>query len=177
MCTFWLLSLNSIFSHLPPLVNHKSDPFLWRLSLKLWKYLLPHQNFYLFVYFIIQSLFLLVMLHLWLLGKWSCSVMSDSATPWLLCPWDFPGNSTGVDCHFLLQGIFPTHGSNPGLPHCRQMLYCLSHQGSPPVYRCINWGSQTWGRGDPGHIGRKVVETEWAKDWLFPHPKFLSTGL
>ena len=41
----------------------------------------------------------------------------------------FPGNSTGVDCHFLLQGIFPTQGSNPGLPHCRQMLYRLSHQG------------------------------------------------
>ena len=49
----------------------------------------------------------------------------------LLCPWDFPGNSTEVDCHFLLQGIFPTQGSNPGLPHCRQMLYRLSHQGSP----------------------------------------------
>ena len=39
--------------------------------------------------------------------------------------------STGVDCHFLLQGIFPTQGSNLGLPHCRQMLYHLSHQGSP----------------------------------------------
>jgi len=38
-----------------------------------------------------------------------------------------------VDCHFLLQGIFPTQGSNPGLPHCRQMLYHLSHQGSPPL--------------------------------------------
>ena len=46
-------------------------------------------------------------------------------------PDDFPGNSTGVDCHFLLQGIFPTQGMNLGLPHCRQMLYCLSHQGSP----------------------------------------------
>ena len=57
-------------------------------------------------------------------------------TPWtvatrLLCPWDFPGKNTGVDCHFLLQGIFPTQGSNPGLLHCRWMLYCLSHQGSP----------------------------------------------
>ena len=58
------------------------------------------------------------------------------ATPWivactkLLCPWDFQGKSTGVGCHFLLQGIFPTQGSNPGLSHCRQMLYCLSHQGS-----------------------------------------------
>ena len=50
---------------------------------------------------------------------------------WLLCPWDFPGNSTGVDCHFLLQRIFLTQGSNPGLLHCRQMLYHLSHQGSP----------------------------------------------
>ena len=44
----------------------------------------------------------------------------------LLCPRDFPGNSTRVDCHFLLQGIFLTQGSNPGLPHCRQMLYRLS---------------------------------------------------
>ena len=39
--------------------------------------------------------------------------------------------NTGVGCHFLLQGIFPTQGSNPGLSHCRQMLYCLSYQGSP----------------------------------------------
>ena len=42
----------------------------------------------------------------------------------------FPGKSTGVDCHFLLQGIFLTQGSNPDLLHCRQTLYCLSHQGS-----------------------------------------------
>ena len=40
----------------------------------------------------------------------------------LLLPWDFPGKGTGVGCHFLLQGIFPTQGSNPGLPHCRQTL-------------------------------------------------------
>ena len=43
---------------------------------------------------------------------------------------DFPSKSTGVGCHLLLQGIFPTQGSNPGLPHCRQMLYRLSHQGN-----------------------------------------------
>ena len=68
--------------------------------------------------------------------KWTCSVMSDSLWPHglykptrLLCPRDFPGNSTGVYCHFLLQGIFPTQGSNPGLPHCRKTLYRLSHQG------------------------------------------------
>ena len=49
----------------------------------------------------------------------------------LLHPWDFPGKNTGMDCHFLLQEIFPTQGWNPGLPHCRQILYQLSHQGSP----------------------------------------------
>ena len=38
---------------------------------------------------------------------------------------------TGVDCHALLQGIFPTQRSNPGLPHSRHILYCLNHQGSP----------------------------------------------
>ena len=51
-------------------------------------------------------------------------------TPWtvacrLLHSWDFPGKNTGVGCHFLLQGIFPTQGSNSGLPHCRQTLYHL----------------------------------------------------
>ena len=49
----------------------------------------------------------------------------------LLHPWDFPGKNTGVGCHFLLQGNFPTQRSNLGLPRCRQTLYCLSHKGSP----------------------------------------------
>ena len=44
-----------------------------------------------------------------------------------LSPWNFPGKSTGVGYHFLLQGIFPTQGLNPGLQHCRQTLYRLSH--------------------------------------------------
>ena len=48
----------------------------------------------------------------------------------LLRPWDFLGKSTRVGCCFLLQGIFPTQGLNPGFPHCRQTLYHLSHQGS-----------------------------------------------
>ena len=61
------------------------------------------------------------------------------ATPWtvlarLLHPWDFLGKSTGVGCHFLLQGIFPIQGSNVGLLHCRQAPYCLNCKGS-------SWGS------------------------------------
>ena len=44
---------------------------------------------------------------------------------------DSPGKNTGVGDHALLQGISPTQGSNPYLLHCRWILYCLSHQGSP----------------------------------------------
>ena len=47
-----------------------------------------------------------------------------------------PGKKNGVDCHALVQGIFPTQGSNPGLLRCRQILYHLSHQGSP---RILEW--------------------------------------
>ena len=52
----------------------------------------------------------------------------------LHCLWDFSGRNTGVGCHFLLQGIFLTQGSNPQplcLLHCRQILYQLSHRGHP----------------------------------------------
>ena len=69
--------------------------------------------------------------------KWkrSRSVVSDSLQPHglqpirLLRPWDFPGKSAGVGCHFLLQRIFTTQESNLGLPRCRQTLYHLNHQG------------------------------------------------
>ena len=44
---------------------------------------------------------------------------------------DSPGKNTGMGCHSLFQGIFPTQGLSPGLPHWRQILYSLSHQGSP----------------------------------------------
>ena len=75
----------------------------------------------------------------------SCSVMSNPLRPmdWSrpgssvhgilqADPWDSPGMNTGVSCHFLLQGIFPTQESNLcllWLQHCRQILYHLSHQG------------------------------------------------
>ena len=56
------------------------------------------------------------------------------ATPWTVAskaPGDSPGKNTGAGCHALLQGIFPTQESKPGLLHCGQILYRLSHQGSP----------------------------------------------
>ena len=84
--------------------------------------------------------------------KWSCSVVSDSLWPHglqptrLLHPWDFPGKSTGVGCPCLFwrileweaisfsRGFSWTWESNPGLLHCEQILYHLSHQGSPILF-------------------------------------------
>ena len=71
----------------------------------------------------------------------SGSVVSNSLRPHglqparFLYPWDSPGNNTGVGCHFLLQGIFPTQESNPGLLHSRQILYQLSCEGS--TFLCV----------------------------------------
>ena len=51
----------------------------------------------------------------------------------LYSPWHFLGQNTGVSSLSLLQRIFPTQGSNPGLPHCGWILYQLSHKGSPRI--------------------------------------------
>ena len=69
--------------------------------------------------------------------KWSeiQSFMSNSLrSHGLYSPWNSPGQDTGVSRLSLLQGIFPTQGSNPGLLHCRQILYQLSYQGLPYHY-------------------------------------------
>ena len=61
----------------------------------------------------------------------SCSAVSDSLRPHgLYSPWNSPGQNTGVGSLSLLQRIFSTQGSNPGLSHCRWILYQLSHRGS-----------------------------------------------
>ena len=57
---------------------------------------------------------------------------------------DSPGKNTGLGCHAPLQRIFPTQGSNPGLLHCRWILYHLSHQGSP---RILEWVAYPFSRG------------------------------
>ena len=85
----------------------------------------------------------------------SCSVVSDSLRPHgLYSPWDSLGQNTGLGSLSLLQGIFPNQGLNPSLPHCRWILYQLSHKGSPrilewvaypfssrsPLTQELNWG-------------------------------------
>ena len=61
----------------------------------------------------------------------------------LYSPWNSPGQNTGVGLS-LLQGIFPTQGLNPGLPHCGRILYHLSHQGGP---RILEWEAYPFSRG------------------------------
>ena len=84
----------------------------------------------------------------------SGSVVSHSLQPHGLYspfPWNSPGQNTGVAGLSLLQGIFPTQGSNPGLLHCRQILYQLNHKGSP---RILEWVAYTFSRG-----------SSWPRDW------------
>ena len=64
--------------------------------------------------------------------------------PWIHSPWNSPGQNSRVGSHSLLQGILPTQGLNAGLPHCRQILYQLSHQGSP---RILEWVAYPFSRG------------------------------
>ena len=91
----------------------------------------------------------------------SHSVMSNFATPWTVVAcqarvsMELPRQEYSVGSHFLLQGIFLTQGSNPGLLHCRRILYRLSHQGSPRfLYRCRYWGNRFY---------------FWILHWLFVH--------
>ena len=75
----------------------------------------------------------------------SCSVTSDSLQPHglqpatVLCPWKFPGRNTGVGCHFLLQGIFPTQGLNLHLLHWRVDSLPLAPSGKPLYTVIVNW--------------------------------------
>ena len=86
-----------------------------------------------------------------------------------LCPWDIQGKNTGVGCHSLLQGIFLTQGSNPGLLNCRQILYHLSCQGGPLVkcsYEDVSGRSfLTLGRAPQGVMGREVLLQSWRGKW------------
>ena len=74
---------------------------------------------------------------------WLCNP-TDCSPPGSSVHGVSPGKNTGVDCYAFLQGIFLTQGSNPGLQHCRQILYHLSHQGST---RILEWVAYTFSRG------------------------------
>ena len=60
-------------------------------------------------------------------------VVHHIPSTYIYSPWNSPGQNTGAGSLSLLQGSFPTQGSNPGIPHCRRILYQLSHRGSPLI--------------------------------------------
>ena len=74
------------------------------------------------------------------------------ATHGLYSPWNSPVQNTGVGSLSLLQGIFPTQGLNPGLLHCRWILYQLSHKGSP---RILEWVAYLFSNG-----------SSWPRSWI-----------
>ena len=119
------------------------------------------------------------------LVKWvkSLSCVWLFATPWIVAcqaplsrqqgfSRDFPGNSTGVGCHFLLQGIFLTQGLNPGLPRCRQTLYHLSHQGNPQMHHSVQEACSTSGLPVHHHLLEFTqAHVHWVSDAIQPsHP-------
>ena len=108
--------------------------------------------------------------------KWKLSVMSHSLRPsGLYSPWNSAGQNTGVGSLALIQGIFPTQGSNPGLQHRRQILYQLSHKGSP---RILEWVAYPFSRRSSRPRNRTRVSctagrffTNWAtREALTPLP-------
>ena len=98
----------------------------------------------------------------------SCSVMSDSLLPHgLYSPWNSPGQNTGVGSLSPLQGIFPTQRSYPGLPHCRQILYQLSHKGSPRILEWVAYPFSSGSSPPRNWTGLSFIAgrflTSWAK--------------
>ena len=87
----------------------------------------------------------------------SPSVMSDSVRPHgLYNPWNSPGQNTGVSRLSLLQGIFSTQGSNPGLLHCRQIPYQLSLELTPQndvLFIIRDWNAKVGSQETPGVTG------------------------
>ena len=87
----------------------------------------------------------------------------------LYSPRNSPGQNSGVGSLSLLQGIFPTQGSNPGLPYCKWILYQLSHQGSP---RILEWVPFSSGSAQPWNWTRvSCIAGRFFTDWAIREAK------
>ena len=114
----------------------------------------------------------------------SFSVMFDSLWPHgLYSPWNSPGQNTDVGSLSLLQGIFPTQKSNPGPPHCRQILFQLSHKGSPRILELVAYPFSS-GSSQPRNLNRVSCIagrffTNWAivafkEHWIIVGPAWIT---
>ena len=108
------------------------------------------------------------------LAAQSCLILCDPmdySPPGSSVHWNSPGKNTGMGCHALLQGIFPTQGLNPGLLHCRRILYHLSHPVNYSVLCVIKYSSVPGTAIDLGDaktnnyefLPIKGLEYEWKK--------------
>ena len=116
----------------------------------------------------------------------SHSVVSDSLWPrGLYSPWNSLGQNTGVNSLSLLQEIFPTRGLNPSLPHCSQILYQLSHKGSPRILEWVAYPFSSRSSSPRNQTGVSCIaggfSTNWAikeahYQWLFFSLIFIELG-
>ena len=88
---------------------------------------------------------------LWKKSKISSKTIWRTVSWRLLCPGNSPAQNTEVGCFSLLQGIFPTQGSNSGLPYYSRIIYQLSQQGCP---RIVEWVAYPFSRG-----------SSWCRNW------------
>ena len=103
------------------------------------------------------------------------SVVSDSATPWTVAHQaplsrGFSGQNTGVGCHALLQGIFPTQESKPGLLHCRRILYQLSYQGSPKSLSRVRLFVTPWSAALQAPLSMGILNKTRILEWAAMPP-------
>ena len=84
---------------------------------------------------------------------------------WLYSPWNSPGPNTGVGSLSLLHGIFLTQGSNPGLPHCRRILYQLSHKGSPRILEWVAYSFSSRSSQPRNQIRLSFIASGFFTNW------------
>ena len=98
---------------------------------------------------ILGSQLILTFSQLWKWNLLSCANLLF-APPWPIQSMNSLGHNIGMGSLSLLQRIFPTQGSKPGLPHCGQILYQLSHKGSPRVLKWVAYPWSSWPRNRTG---------------------------
>ena len=102
--------------------------------------------------------------------KWSEVKVAHSCPTLQPCglygPWNSPGQNTGVGSCSLLQGIFPTQGSNPSLLHCRRILYHLSHKGSPRILEWVDYPFSSVSSGSRNQTGVYRIARGFFTDWV-----------
>ena len=105
----------------------------------------------------------------------SFPVVSDSFWPHgLYRPWNSPGKNNGVGSPSLLQEIFPTQGSNPGLPHCWQILYQLSHKGSPRILEWVSYPFPSGSSRPRNQTGVSCIAGRFLTNWAIRVLSFVS---